>query len=541
MNYRRFIRSAASRLDRVYEILTASKQSISPHRRLSSVKSSLISLRNCLISFILIFILTLPACQTAVKYNSADDNSVKHVIVDTDENQYKVQNIDLHSFFVREVKKPENADLLETMDSYKRYVLLKPIRLGSFQVEADEIIEVYDNEKLKSIVCKNDWLYSDNNYLIPAQGGQRVEFYHSGNLKKIVTSDITSPGTGGNVTVPAGAELLFWESGRNKRILSDNPVRIQADEGSIYLNSPIYFYNSGSIAYSILNDKTDPQVLAYVARGTPLYSYENGNPARETVSEFHDFVIQENVNAMKLTDVYYFSDAAYQQFVFESDSIIDGHILQGGSVINIEKTPSGELQTKFLTFVNDFTIDLWGTQIIVKGGKRIYQYKEQIRRFTVSEDVVISNGYEIQAGTEVILYPDGSLARYAPRIKEVQELTVRQTEYSEVYYYPNEEVMFFRTMCGDHLGLDSEIICEFYFSDTAESLGKVALIPNSRGEVEKTLIEMGEGTLDEIKIKMIEILKKVEEIDNMYLDWEWEWPGYKIFEDFSSGELVIVE
>ena len=493
--------------------------------------------------FIFIFILTLTACQTAVlvKDNSADDNSVKHAIVNTDENQYKVQNIDLHSFFVREVKKPENADLLETMDSYKRYVLIKPIRLGSFEVEADEIIEVYDNEKLKSIVSKNDWLYSDNNNLISAKGGQRVEFYPSGNLKKIVTSGITYPVTRGNITVPSGAELLFWESGNNKRFLSETPVRIQIDDEVFYFDSPIYFYNTGSIAYGILNDRTDPQIWELLARDNPVYIYENGNPARSTVSGLNTFETGNYGEAKPLTDAYYFNDGTLQHFILKSELVMDSYVFQAGTAIRFQKDHLGEYPIRFFTPANEFTISLWGSEIKAQSGQRVYYHNGQLRRFTVSEDVGISDRYEIQAGTEVILYPDGSLARYAPRIKEVQELTVRQTEYSEVYYYPNEEIMFFRTMCGDHLGLDSEIICEFYFSDTAESIGKVALIPNSRGEVEKTLIEMGEGTLDEIKIKMIEILKKVEEIDNMYLDWEWEWPGYKIFEDFSSGELIIVE
>ena len=495
--------------------------------------------------FIFIFILTLPACQTAVKDNSADDNSVKHAIVDTDKNQYKFHNIDLHSFFVREVKKPENADLLETMDSYKRYVLLKPIRLGSFEVEADEIIEVYDNENLKSIVSKNDWIYHDNNDLvpvIPAQGGQRVEFYPSGDLKKIVTSGITYPVTGGNFTVPSVAELLFWKSGRNKRILSDSPVSIQNDEGVLYFDTPIYSYNSGSIAYAILNDRTDPHLWESVSRNTPVYIYENGNYARKTVSEFYDFVIQDNVKAMKLTDIYYFSDSAYQQFVFESDSVIDGYIYQGGTVMNIEKTFWGEFEYKFFTVVNDFIGDFsWGTQAIIKGGERIYQSKKGMRRFTVSEDTFISDGNMIQGGTEVILYLDGSFARYVPQVNETQEFRLQQNEDFAAYYYPNQEKMFFRTMCDDGLELGSEAICEFYYSDDAELVAVLALTPNSRGEIEKTLIEMGEGTLDETKIKMIEIREKVAEIDNMYLDWEWEWPGYKIFEDFSSGELIIVE
>ena len=62
-----------------------------------------------------------------------------------------------------------------------------------------------------------------------------------------------------------------------------------------------------------------------------------------------------------------------------------------------------------------------------------------------------------------------------------------------------------------------------------------------RGEMERRGIEYGAGSSQENEAAMDAVIRRMEEIDNMYLEWEWNWPGYEIFEDFATGELRIVE
>ena len=487
-------------------------------------------------------------CQTINNDNNVAHNLTRTAIADAGVNRFSVGNSDIYRSFVNAVQRPENADLLKTLENYHRYVLIKSIQFDLFKVEAGEIIEVYNNGQLKSIVYTNDWIYSYNNTLIPAKGGRKAEFYPNGDPKKIVTSDITYPGTSGNIPVSSGSELLFWKNGRYKRILSDSPVRVQVDEGVVFFDSPIYFYYEGPIAYSILNAKTDPEIWVEVARSAPVFTYEDGSPARETVSEMNDFVIEAYGKANEaygkakpLTDVYYFDDGTYQHFTLQSDVIMDPYVLKAGTEVNFQKNHLGEFQGKFFTPINDFTVSLWEIQIKVQGGERIYFHNGEIRRFFSLEDVIIDNRHVIQAGTEVILYPDGSLARAVPKVDGLQGAGMEQIEGSPAYYYPNQKIMFVRTKGAEGFEFDPDIIYELYYSEDNESVGAIAYIPNSRGEVERTMIEIGEGTPKEREIRMNEILEKVAEIDNMYLNWESEWPGYKIFEDFSSGELIIVE
>ena len=196
-------------------------------------------------TFTVVCAVVLTNCQIINNDNNVARSLIDTEIVDSGINRSGFRNANLHSFFVESVQKMENADLIETLENHRRYVLLKPIRFDSLKVETGEIIEVYNNGQLKSIVYANDWIYSYNNTLIPAKGGRKAEFYSNGHLKKIITSDVTYTGTSGNITVSSGAELLFWEGLRHKRILSDNPVKVQLDEGIAFFDSPIYFYYGG--------------------------------------------------------------------------------------------------------------------------------------------------------------------------------------------------------------------------------------------------------------------------------------------------------
>ena len=147
-------------------------------------------------------------------------------------------------FLVREVRNPVNARLLEEKDGYRRYMLLNPIQYGIFAVEAGEIIEVYAGGQLKSITFKNDWFYIINDITVSLKGNHRAEFHRNNYLKKaVLAEDFVSSGNQ-KVVVPSGSELLFWENGNSKRILSNRPVKIPViKDETTYFDAPIYFYD----------------------------------------------------------------------------------------------------------------------------------------------------------------------------------------------------------------------------------------------------------------------------------------------------------
>ena len=447
---------------------------------------------------------------------------------------------EMTDFLVREVRNPVNARLLEEKDGYRRYMLLNPIQYGIFAIEAGEIIEVYAGGHLKSITFKHDWFYIINDITVSLKGNHRAEFHRNNYLKKaVLAEDFVSSGNQ-KLVIPSGSELLFWENGNFKRILSDRPVRVLVPiEGIFYFDSPIYFYENGLPAYAVLNKKTDSHVLEYAARSYPFYWYEDGYAARLTASD-QGYVVKK-ARVKPFTEIYYFENGQTQHIILDSDYPRGpNNALQGGSAVNYQD--SEETEYKFITAVNDFTISFWGGRIAVKGGERLYFEDGNIRRFVAAEDFVFSAAYSVQAGTEVILYPDGYTAKVTPLPEEWENSGLRFLEGSAVYYYPEFQGIMLARMIGTEASdYDQQTVYEYYLSPEGERIATVFYTFNAQGEMERRGIEYGAGSSQENEAAMDAVIRRMEEIDNMYLEWEWNWPGYEIFEDFATGELRIVE
>ena len=250
---------------------------------------------------------------------------------------------------------------------------------------------------------------------------------------------------------------------------------------------------------------------------------------------------ESDAKAVPLTEVYFHENSRVQHYILESDYPRGpDNALQGGSAVNYQD--SEETEYKFITLANDFPISFWGGRIAVKGGERLYFEDGNIRRFVAAEDFVFSAAYSVQAGTEVILYPDGYTAKVTPLPQEWENSGLRFLEGSAVYYYPEfQGIMLARMIRTEASDYDQQTVYEYYWGPEGERIATVFYTFNAQGEMERRGIEYGAGSSQENEAAMDAVIRRMEEIDNMYLEWEWNWPGYEIFEDFATGELRIVE